>query len=140
MKINDFARTTQIVLLIVLGMQLFGCKQTLPITAPLHAANLTGEAWKHEKQIEFNQKYDLNEVKKRAKHLRRGMSKYHVLITLGSPAEKSYDKWVYRSSRAGLLLPTDRLHVQFQSGRYVRHGTGLVILGEDFRGASNGSV
>lgn len=68
-----------------------------------------------------NQKYDFDEVKKRAKQLKPGMTGYNVLILLGSPAKKEGDAWVYLPSRTGAILPAEALQVNFERGRYVSH-------------------
>jgi hypothetical protein len=77
------------------------------------------------------QKYPLDEVQKRAKELEPGMPRVQVLLLLGSPAEKQPHQWIYRDSREGLLLPTSSLVVEFENGKYTRHHTVPVVLGEE---------
>jgi outer membrane protein assembly factor BamE (lipoprotein component of BamABCDE complex) len=77
-----------------------------------------------------NQKYAFNEVKKRAKGLRPGMSRSEVLITLGSPAETHGSTWVYLPPKPGYVVPTELLEVRFQSGRYVSHEFRAIVFGQ----------
>lgn len=77
-----------------------------------------------------NQKYTLDEVKKRARQLQVGMDRIDVAILLGSPAEIGPTTWRYLPSRPGFLLPTEILEVEFSGRRYVSHRTRAVILGE----------
>jgi outer membrane protein assembly factor BamE (lipoprotein component of BamABCDE complex) len=77
-----------------------------------------------------NQKYAFNEVKKRAKGLRPGMSRSEVLITLGSPAETHGNTWVYLPEKPGYVMPTELLEVRFQSGRYVSREFKAIVFGQ----------
>ena len=77
-----------------------------------------------------NQKYPFNEVKKRARGLRPGMSRSEVLITLGSPAEVHGNTWVYLPPKPGIVMPTELLEVRFRSGRYVSHEFKAIVFGQ----------
>ncbi len=59
------------------------------------------------------------------------MTKYDVLILLGSPAEKSSesDIWVYLPERPAVLVPSRALHLEFKDGILVKHGYNPIVLG-----------
>jgi outer membrane protein assembly factor BamE (lipoprotein component of BamABCDE complex) len=77
------------------------------------------------------QKYDLDEVKRRAKDLQPGMAKLDVLLRLGSPAIRENTRWVYLPSRTGTIIPADALEVRFDTGgRFVETKWQPVIGGE----------
>ena len=62
------------------------------------------------------------------------MTKYQVLMLLGSPAEKSErgNVWVYLPERPAVLLPGQALRIEFKSGQLVEHGYHPIILGKQF--------
>jgi len=79
----------------------------------------------------YNQRFDLPEIKRRAKDLRPGMAKIEVAAIIGAPAESRYDVWIYKSlDRGGLIVPTSSLYVYFDRGVYTHHNTKPVILSE----------
>jgi len=79
------------------------------------------------------QRYKYDEVKKRAKGLAEGMTRLQVLLTLGSPAEKSEDGavWLYLPERPGFLLPADALRIEFQGDYLKGHGYRPILLGQE---------
>ena len=78
------------------------------------------------------QKHGYDEVKRRAKNLRAGMTKYDVLVLLGSPARKEYDRWEYQPKQSALIVPAEAMIVRFEGNRYVRHDFAPIVLGEQF--------
>lgn len=76
------------------------------------------------------QRYEIKEVLRRAKELQPGMAKYSVLLTLGSPAKREGDYWVYLPSDPGLIIPQQAMVVKFDRDRYVEHRTQAVVAGE----------
>lgn len=79
-----------------------------------------------------NQRYEYHRVKEKAERLEKGMTKYQVLMLLGSPAEKAMrgDTWVYLPERAGVLLPASALKLDFREGRLHDFGYHAIILGQ----------
>jgi outer membrane protein assembly factor BamE (lipoprotein component of BamABCDE complex) len=77
-----------------------------------------------------NQLYELDAVKQRVARLERGMSKMQVLLTLGSPAKRQADRWVYLPSRTGTIVPAEALEVRFVNDRYVEHRWQPIVVGE----------
>lgn len=94
-----------------------GCAKTQPMDAYVYEGG-------HPKQ-----KYDFQEVKRRVKGLRPGMSKSEVFIHLGSPAEDHGSTWVYLPDETGYVLPTELLEVRFEGRMYVSHEFRPVIFG-----------
>jgi outer membrane protein assembly factor BamE (lipoprotein component of BamABCDE complex) len=94
------------------------------------AAGLWGCASGPTQATHPNQKYPLDDVKRRLKDINPGMSKMEVMIFLGSPAQLSRNVWVYQSNRAGILIPAESLHVNFVDGVYVSHQFKTIILGK----------
>jgi len=77
------------------------------------------------------QKYELDEIKDRAKDLRPGMAKLDVLLRLGSPAIRDNERWVYLPSRTATFIPGEALEVRFdERGRYIKTQWQPVIGGE----------
>ncbi|MFT7485036.1 MAG: outer membrane protein assembly factor BamE (lipoprotein component of BamABCDE complex) [Candidatus Paceibacteria bacterium] len=78
-----------------------------------------------------NQRYEFSEVTRQADKLKVGMSKYEVLMLLGSPAEKSKrtDVWVYLPERAAVIIPGRALRLQFRDGLLESHGYHAIVLG-----------
>jgi len=78
-----------------------------------------------------HQRYKYEVVKRQAKNLKEGMSKYNVLMLLGSPAEESGDKdvWVYLPERPAVLIPSSALRLYFENGVLKEHGYRPIILG-----------
>ncbi len=80
-----------------------------------------------------DQRYEFETVNRRAKELKNGMTKFSVMMMLGSPAEKSGDGaiWVYLPERPAVLIPGRALRLEFKDGVLVEHGYRAVILGQD---------
>ena len=78
------------------------------------------------------QKYEFETVQRRAEKLRTGMSRYEVLMQLGSPAEKSDDGviWVYLPERPAVLVPSRALRLEFDRDVLLKHGYSPIILGQ----------
>jgi len=76
-----------------------------------------------------DQRYEFAQVEKNAAHLKEGMSKFQAL---GSPAEKDDggDVWIYLPERAGVLVPTKALRLEFRGGLLVEHGYHPIVLGK----------
>lgn len=81
----------------------------------------------------LNQKYTLDEVKRRLKDVRIGENKMSVATKLGSPAEFRGTQWVYYPERPGLFLPTEALVVKFEGNRYAGYETNPIVLSEELR-------
>ena len=81
-----------------------------------------------------NQRYEFKEVERNAEKLETGMSKYQVLMLLGSPAEESKqgDVWVYLPERPAVIIPASALRLQFRNGRLADHGYHPIVLGQRF--------
>ena len=78
----------------------------------------------------YYQKYELSEVRKRAKELKPGMSKGQVLIILGSPAIKAQSHWDYVDNRPGAIIPAMTLRIEFdEAGVYVKKRDVAVVFG-----------
>ena len=79
-----------------------------------------------------DQRYELDEVKRRLQYLQVGMDKPHVLVTLGSPAIQENSKWTYLPERSGAILPASRLEVLFDArGRYSGHKESPIIFSKE---------
>jgi outer membrane protein assembly factor BamE (lipoprotein component of BamABCDE complex) len=78
------------------------------------------------------QKYKYATVERRAEQLKDGMTRYDVLMLLGSPAEKSDDGevWVYLPERAAVLVPSRALRLVFEGEVLVKHGYSTIVLGQ----------
>jgi len=78
-----------------------------------------------------NQRYEFERVEKRAKRLKKGMSRYDTLILLGSPAEKSArgDVWIYLPERPAILVPSRALRIEFEDGRLLDWSYRPIVLG-----------
>lgn len=78
-----------------------------------------------------SQRYEYARVQKKAKRLKKGMSRYDTLILLGSPAEKSErgDVWIYLPERPAILVPSTALRVQFEDGRLLDWSYRPIVLG-----------
>lgn len=79
----------------------------------------------------LNQKYSLDEVRRRLKTVRIGENKMSVATKLGSPAEFRGNSWVYWPDRPGLLLPAEALIVKFEGNRYAGYETNPIVLSEE---------
>ena len=79
-----------------------------------------------------DQRYKFDEVQRNAKKLKEGMTKYQVLMLLGSPAEKSErgNIWVYLPERPAVIIPGRALRLEFKSGQLAEHGYHAIILGQ----------
>jgi len=64
------------------------------------------------------QRYRYEVVTRNAERLRKGQTKYQVLMLLGSPAERSKDNdvWIYLPERPAVLIPGSALRRQFLDG------------------------
>ena len=73
-------------------------------------------------------------MQRRSSDLEKGMTKYQVLLLLGSAAETSGDGdvWVYLPERPAVLVPARALRLQFDDGKLSDWGYRPIILGEDF--------
>ncbi len=77
------------------------------------------------------QAYDLDTVKRNLKDLQPGAPKLEVLSRLGSPAVQQPDYWEYwPKDRPGVILPAEAIRIEFERGRYLRHRSVPIILGE----------
>lgn len=78
------------------------------------------------------QKYEFATVERRAERLQVGMSKYDVLLLLGSPAETSDDNeiWVYMPERAAVLIPARALRLVFENNFLTRHEFTSIVFGQ----------
>jgi len=78
-----------------------------------------------------NQRYEFEEVERNAEKLEEGMSKFQVLMLLGSPAEesKNRDVWVYLPERPGVIVPARALRLQFRNGVLADYGYHAIVLG-----------
>ena len=81
-----------------------------------------------------NQRYEFEEVERNAEKLEEGMSKFQVLMLLGSPAEESTrgDVWVYLPERPAVIIPANALRLQFRNGRLADHAYHPIVLGQRF--------
>ena len=78
-----------------------------------------------------DQKHLFADVEKQAEQLKDGMSKWDVLILLGSPAETSSggDVWIYLPERPAVLVPSHALKLEFKNDVLVSHGYRAIVLG-----------
>lgn len=78
------------------------------------------------------QKYEFATVERRAERLEPGMSKFDVLLLLGSPAKTSDDNdvWVYLPERAAALIPARALRIVFENNFLVRHEFAPIVFGQ----------
>lgn len=78
------------------------------------------------------QRFKFEHVIERSEDLKEGMSKYQVLLVLGSPAETSSrgEVWLYLPERSGFLLPALALRLKFQGDYLTEHGRVPIVLGE----------
>jgi len=79
------------------------------------------------------QRYAFEEVQENADRLQEGMTKFDVLLLLGSPAEHEdrEQTWIYLPERAAVLIPGRSLKLQFHNGRLAEWGYHAIILGQD---------
>jgi len=78
-----------------------------------------------------DQKFPFEQVEKAAEKLKVGMSKYDVLLQLGSPAEKDEANglWVYLPERYGILIPARALRLEFKDNVLQDFGYRPIVLG-----------
>ncbi len=71
-------------------------------------------------------------MKQRAEQLHEGMSKFDVVILLGSPAEMSSngDIWAYLPERPAVLIPASGLRLVFQGDTLKSHEFTTIIFGQ----------
>jgi hypothetical protein len=81
-----------------------------------------------------NQRYEFSKVEKLAEQLQDGMSKFQVLLLLGSAAEmdEAGDVWIYLPERYAILIPARALQLEFKDGVLVSHGYRPIVLGTKF--------
>jgi outer membrane protein assembly factor BamE (lipoprotein component of BamABCDE complex) len=78
------------------------------------------------------QKYEFATVEQQAEQLKDGMTKYDVLLLLGSPANVGDEGnvWIYLPERAAVLVPSRALRLVFKDNILVTHGYTAIVLGQ----------
>ena len=79
------------------------------------------------------QKYKFSDVQKNAENLKQGMTKFDVLMLLGSPAKEveNGNVWVYLPERTGTVVPSKSLRLEFNNNLLVKHGYSAIVLGQE---------